>query len=55
MAGLGVPIVGDPLYPVIKEVAADDFSNPLQLLAHTLSFVDPLTGQPRRFVSERSL
>ncbi len=55
MAGLGVPIVGDPLYPVIKEVAADDFSNPLQLLAQSLSFVDPLTGAPRRFVSERSL
>jgi len=55
MAGLGVPIAGDPLYPVIKDVAADDFSTPLQLLAHSLSFVDPLTGEPRRFVSERAL
>lgn len=55
MAALGVPIVGDPLYPDIVDVAADDFSDPLQLLAHRLEFTDPLTGRRREFVSERAL
>ncbi|WP_207547219.1 pseudouridine synthase [Mycobacterium talmoniae] len=55
MASLGVPIDGDPLYPNVVDVAPDDFSTPLQLLAHTLEFVDPVTGLPRRFVSRRSL
>ncbi|STZ57816.1 pseudouridine synthase [Mycolicibacterium tokaiense] len=55
MASIGLPIAGDPLYPDIVDVAADDFSTPLQLLAHTLEFDDPLTGAPRQFVSERDL
>lgn len=53
MASLGLPIDGDPLYPTIVEVAADDFSTPLQLLAQSLEFDDPVTGLPRRFVSRR--
>ena len=32
-----------------------DFSRPLQLLARSVEFTDPLTGRPRRFVSGRSL
>ncbi len=55
MCGLGVPISGDPLYPVVRDVAAGDFSKPLRLLAHSLWFVDPLSGAQRRFVSERVL
>jgi tRNA pseudouridine32 synthase / 23S rRNA pseudouridine746 synthase len=55
MASIGLPIAGDPVYPDIVDVAADDFSTPLQLLAHTLEFDDPLTGAPRQFVSERDL
>lgn len=51
MASLGVPIIGDPLYPKVIDVAPDDFSRPLQLLAHTLEFDDPITGTCRRFVS----
>ena len=53
MASLGLPIDGDPLYPNVIDVAADDFSTPLQLLAHSLEFDDPLTGARRRFVSWR--
>ena len=53
--GLGIPIEGDPLYPLIRETAIDDFSCPLQLLAAELEFVDPVDGAPRRFVSGRSL
>ncbi|WP_327311279.1 pseudouridine synthase [Streptomyces sp. NBC_01243] len=52
MNGLGLPIVHDPLYPVVEaEGAPDDFSRPLQLLARVLEFTDPVTGEPRRFES----
>ncbi|EHB58484.1 pseudouridine synthase [Mycolicibacterium rhodesiae JS60] len=51
MASLGLPIDNDPLYPRIVEVAADDFSAPLRLVAHRLEFEDPLTGELRSFVS----
>ena len=55
MAGLGVPIHGDPLYPTLVDVAPDDFSRPLQLLAQSIEFDDPVSGRPRRFVSARTL
>ena len=55
MASLGTPIYGDPLYPKVVDVADDDFSAPLQLLALSLEFDDPLTGSRRRFVSSRRL
>ena len=57
--GLGLPIVGDRIYPRLwPEAAPDappDWSCPLQLLAREIAFIDPLTGQPRRFVSRRRL
>jgi tRNA pseudouridine32 synthase / 23S rRNA pseudouridine746 synthase len=55
MAALGIPIVGDPLYPNVIDVPADDFSSPLRLLAQRIEFDDPLTGSRRAFVSGRSL
>ena len=55
MASLGLPITGDSLYPEILEVAADDFSAPLRLLAQSLEFEDPLTAARRAFVSGRVL
>jgi tRNA pseudouridine32 synthase/23S rRNA pseudouridine746 synthase len=55
MSGLGLPINGDPLYPNVIDVAPDDFTRPLQLLAHSIEFDDPLTGRTRRFVSRRAL
>jgi len=59
MAGLGVPIDNDPLYPCVKAVdpqdfSDQDFSNPLQLIAHTLEFTDPVSGAPVRFTSGRA-
>ncbi|MBQ4854003.1 pseudouridine synthase [Rhodanobacter sp. B2A1Ga4] len=51
MAALGAPIIGDTLYPVLAEPAADDYLRPLKLLAQGLGFVDPLSGQPRHFES----
>ncbi|WP_086792321.1 RluA family pseudouridine synthase [Streptomyces thermovulgaris] len=56
MSALGVPILGDPLYPVVTgPVPADDFRRPLQLLARALEFTDPVTGAERRFTSGRTL
>lgn len=52
---LGIPIVGDPLYPEVRDVAIDDFRVPLQLLASELGFVDPVSGEEHRFVSEREM
>lgn len=56
MSALGVPILGDPLYPVLTPPApAGDFRRPLQLLARSLEFTDPVTGFEHRFVSPRVL
>ncbi|PCG84822.1 pseudouridylate synthase [Streptomyces sp. WZ.A104] len=56
MNALGVPIVHDPLYPVVAaETLPEDFSRPLQLLARVLEFTDPVSGEPRRFESRLRL
>ncbi|MCX5556341.1 RluA family pseudouridine synthase [Streptomyces sp. NBC_00038] len=56
MSALGVPILGDPLYPVVTGPVPDgDFRRPLQLLARVLEFTDPVTGHEHRFVSPRAL
>lgn len=57
LAGLGAPIVGDDFYPYLLESRhqADDYSQPLKLLARGLRFVDPLSGQPRTFDSQLHL
>ena len=55
MNHLGIPILGDRFYPTVTETPLDDFSRPLQLLAKTLEFTDPVTGEHRRFESNLSL
>lgn len=57
MNGLGLPIVGDQFYPTVKRgpQEAEDFAQPLQLLARSIAFTDPVTGQARRFESARIL
>jgi tRNA pseudouridine32 synthase/23S rRNA pseudouridine746 synthase len=55
MALLGIPIEGDPLYPRVIDVATDDFTTPLELLARRIEFTDPVTGLRREFVSRRRL
>jgi tRNA pseudouridine32 synthase/23S rRNA pseudouridine746 synthase len=55
MASTGLPILGDPLYPQVIDVAPDDFSTPLQLLACRIGFEDPVSGRRREFVSRRTL
>ncbi|MDI1302636.1 MAG: pseudouridine synthase [bacterium] len=55
MSALGIPIRNDPYYPEQKGWRGDDFSHPLQLLARTLEFVDPVTGEARSFESRQTL
>jgi tRNA pseudouridine32 synthase/23S rRNA pseudouridine746 synthase len=51
MNSLGIPILNDRFYPVPLPPGTDDFSAPLQLLARSLAFTDPTTGESRRFES----
>ena len=55
MAALGLPLRNDAFYPELNDPPEGDFSRPLQLLARSLSFTDPVTGQERYFESERQL
>lgn len=55
MNSLGIPILNDGFYPVALPCKGDDFSAPLKLLARSLRFVDPVTGEAREFCSQRQL
>ena len=55
MAALGAPILHDLLYPELADASADDHARPLQLLARSLQFIDPLSGAERCFDSEMAL
>lgn len=55
MAALGMPIVGDRIYPLHLAEGNDDPGNPLRLLAQSMSFRDPVTGAEHRFTSCRTL
>ncbi|MBV7673964.1 pseudouridylate synthase [Streptomyces halstedii] len=54
MNALGLPLVHDPVYPVVRPEPApgrEDYGRPLQLLARVLEFTDPVTGAEHRFES----
>ena len=55
MAALGLPLRNDPFYPVVNDPPEGDYSRPLQLLARSLEFVDPVTGTARCFESAQRL
>jgi tRNA pseudouridine32 synthase/23S rRNA pseudouridine746 synthase len=57
MNALGLPIEGDAFYPEVLRGpdAPEDFSQPLQLLAQSIAFTDPHTGQARVFESQLQL
>ena len=56
MAALGLPIVNDLIYPTLQpDTLEPDYSKPLQLLARTLEFTDPVSGESRRFESRHRL
>jgi len=55
LSSLGIPIVNDAFYPVALPCKQDDVSQPLQLLARAISFIDPISGEWREFRSNRQL
>jgi tRNA pseudouridine32 synthase/23S rRNA pseudouridine746 synthase len=55
MAALGLPILGDRIYPKLMAQGGDDTANPLRLLAAGIAFRDPITGEQRSFASRRQL
>eukprot|EP01137_Pigoraptor_chileana_P009442 Opistho-2@57718 len=56
MNALGLPIVGDRIYPLLQpEQTPPDYRQPLQLLAREIAFADPLDGRQQHFVSTRQL
>ncbi|QKW05610.1 RluA family pseudouridine synthase [Streptomyces sp. NA04227] len=55
MNALGLPLLHDPLYPDVLPEGTEDFARPLQLLARSLEFTDPVTGERHRFESGREL
>lgn len=58
MASLGMPLLHDNFYPTVKTVkpqCSSDFTKPLQLLAKSIAFIDPITQQARRFDSQLRL
>lgn len=59
MASLGLPILGDRIYPELLPDLADgeepDYRQPLRLLARRLSFTCPVSGRPHHFESRRGL
>ncbi len=53
---IGSGILNDPLYPdYLEEVVSEDYSQPMQLLAHRLAFADPITGKQMEFKSRQTL
>ncbi|MBK8727666.1 MAG: pseudouridine synthase [Holophagaceae bacterium] len=55
MLAIGYPILHDRFYPELQPEGPPDYERPLQLLAKRLEFVDPVSGEARRFDSERAL
>lgn len=52
---LGIPILNDRFYPVPQHINAHDFTQPLQLLAKSIQFIDPYTHQEIFISSPREL
>jgi len=53
---IGSGIVNDPLYSDYSDIeSGDDYHRPMQLLAHRLEFIDPVTGRQMEFQSKLSL
>lgn len=51
----GFSLLNDRFYPLMLPKQADDYTQPLQLLAYQLAFCDPLTGKDHRFTSPHLL
>lgn len=51
MNALGIPILNDRIYPPVAVTPDDDYALPLQLLARSIAFADPISGRLRQFES----
>lgn len=52
---LRIPIKNDPYYPVVCHKKETDFTNPLQLLAKSIQFIDPIDQKTYFFQSKKEL
>lgn len=55
MSGLGFRILNDRYYPDLQPQQADDYDQPLRLIAKTIRFRDPVSGRDMEFCSGREL
>ncbi|MDO4997705.1 MAG: pseudouridine synthase [Neisseria sp.] len=55
MMSLGMPLLNDVLYPTPLPAGEDDYNKPLQLLAKSITFADPITSEKREFISQQIL
>ncbi len=60
MCSLGIPILNDRIYPIHLPEAItlqqqkEEYRHPLQLIAKSITFTDPITGKTRYFESQYS-
>lgn len=55
LSGLGFQILNDRYYPNLEDKRPDEYDKPLQLLAKSISFTDPLNNELLSFESEQTL
>ena len=55
MAALGLPLLWDGMYPTLTPEGSSDFSKPLQLLAKSIAFTDPVSKKAMAFESQKRL
>ena len=55
MMSLGMPLLNDALYPVALAAGDEDYEKPLKLLAKSIEFTDPISGDIRKFESTQKL
>jgi len=55
MAKIGMPILNDKFYPILQPEQPLSFEQPLQLLAQSIDFIDPINQQPHHFTTKRKL
>jgi tRNA pseudouridine32 synthase/23S rRNA pseudouridine746 synthase len=55
MAALGLPIKNDGIYPFLTPEGTSNFDTPLQLLAQSIAFTDPITSENLYFESQQRL
>ncbi len=61
MMAMGIPILNDRIYPdhrpeaLTEAMLVEEYRHPLQLLARSIAFIDPVTGEDRLFNSARKL